>query len=142
MLSRIPFADRMTAGRPASFTPMNSVASGAQAENPYQAGPGKATLSSLSAESRVICNLHWWSDMVEGQRMGAAAGGGRLADLEVIWRQKPKVSGRGYYGHRLAFGPEGYLWISSGDRQAMQPAQTIRSNLGKIVRLLRLDPLP
>ena len=25
------------------------------------------------AESRVICNVHWWSDVMEGQRMGAAA---------------------------------------------------------------------
>ncbi len=25
------------------------------------------------AESRMICNVHWWSDVIEGQRMGAAA---------------------------------------------------------------------
>jgi acid phosphatase (class A) len=25
------------------------------------------------AESRMICNVHWWSDVMEGQRMGAAA---------------------------------------------------------------------
>ncbi len=25
------------------------------------------------AESRMVCNLHWWSDVVQGQRMGAAA---------------------------------------------------------------------
>jgi acid phosphatase (class A) len=25
------------------------------------------------AESRMFCNVHWWSDVVEGQRMGAAA---------------------------------------------------------------------
>jgi acid phosphatase (class A) len=25
------------------------------------------------AESRMFCNLHWWSDVVEGQQMGAAA---------------------------------------------------------------------
>jgi len=64
-----------------------------------------------------------------------ADGGGRLADLEVIWRQSPKVGGRGHYGHRLAFGPDGYLWISSGDRQKLQPAQDMQGNLGKIVRL-------
>src|SRR5690606_16984193 len=32
-----------------------------------------------------------------------AAGGGALENLEVIWRQTPKVEGRGHYGHRLLF---------------------------------------
>jgi aldose sugar dehydrogenase len=62
-------------------------------------------------------------------------GGGALANLEVIWRQQPKVSGRGHYAHRLLFGPDGYLWITSGDRQELNPAQDMQSNLGKILRL-------
>ncbi len=62
-------------------------------------------------------------------------GGGTLADLEVIWRQVPKVSGQGHYAHRLLFGPDGYLWITSGDRQALDPAQDMQTNLGKIIRL-------
>jgi aldose sugar dehydrogenase len=61
--------------------------------------------------------------------------GGELIDLEIIWRQVPKVTGSGHYGHRIAFGPNGYLWISSGDRQKFDPAQDMASNLGKIVRL-------
>ena len=40
---------------------------------------------------------------------------GEFTDLEVVWRQVPKVSGQGHYGHRIAFGPDGYLWISSGE---------------------------
>jgi glucose/arabinose dehydrogenase len=62
-------------------------------------------------------------------------GGGALSSLEVIWRQVPKVSGAGHYGHRIAFGPDGHLWISSGERQQFDPAQDMKSNLGKIVRL-------
>ena len=62
-------------------------------------------------------------------------GGGALSDLEVIWRQVPKVAGRGHFGHRIAFGPDGHLWISSGERQKFDPAQDMQSNLGKIVRL-------
>ena len=61
--------------------------------------------------------------------------GGRLADLEVIWRQNPKVTGRGHFGHRLVFSPDGYLFISSGDRQKFTPAQDMEQNLGKIIRL-------
>ncbi|NNC73205.1 MAG: PQQ-dependent sugar dehydrogenase [Sphingomonadaceae bacterium] len=59
----------------------------------------------------------------------------RLDDVEVIWRQAPKVTGRGHYSHRIAFGPEGHLWISSGDRQKLDPAQDLSNTLGTIVRL-------
>lgn len=58
-----------------------------------------------------------------------------LNELQVIWRQEPKVSGQGHYGHRLAFGPDGMLYISSGDRQKFDPAQDLNQNLGKIIRL-------
>jgi glucose/arabinose dehydrogenase len=62
-------------------------------------------------------------------------GGGALSELQVIWRQVPKVDGRGQYGHRIAFGPDGQLWISSGERQHFDPAQDMHSNQGKILRL-------
>ena len=58
-----------------------------------------------------------------------------LADPEVIWRQYPKVIGDGHFGHRLIFGPNGYLWISSGERKKFDPAQDMYSNLGKVLRL-------
>lgn len=64
-----------------------------------------------------------------------ASGGGALSEFEVIWRQVPKVTGRGHYAHRIAFGPDGKLWISSGDRQKFDPAQDMASNLGKLIRL-------
>lgn len=60
----------------------------------------------------------------------------RLVDLQIIWRQSPKVEGGGHFGHRLAFSPDGrYLYISSGERQAFTPAQDMAANLGKILRL-------
>lgn len=58
-----------------------------------------------------------------------------LGEFEVIWRQYPKVSGRGHYGHRLLFSDDGYLFVSSGDRQKFDPAQDMQGNLGKILRL-------
>lgn len=77
----------------------------------------------------------------DGGRGAAVARGrldaeaGTLEDVEVIWRQVPKVSGNGHYGHRLAFDGDGKLWISSGERQKFDPSQDMASNLGKILRL-------
>lgn len=61
--------------------------------------------------------------------------GGFLTDASVIWRQYPKVVGYGHYGHRLLFDDDGYLWVSSGDRQKFTPAQDMQANIGKILRL-------
>ncbi|HZH04591.1 MAG TPA: PQQ-dependent sugar dehydrogenase, partial [Myxococcaceae bacterium] len=61
---------------------------------------------------------------------------------EVIWRQAPKVSGQGHYSHRLAFGPDGFLWITSGERQKLDPAQDMSTNLGKVIRLREDGAVP
>ena len=87
-----------------------------------------------------------YAEAGEGGTRGAAVARGRLdcqeadactlRDLEVIWRQQPKRSGRGHYGHRLAFSPDGrHLFITNGDRQEFTPAQDMGGTLGKIVRL-------
>ena len=59
----------------------------------------------------------------------------KLENLDVIWRQTPKVSGNGHYSHRLAFSPDGKLFITSGERQKQTPAQSWTQNLGKVIRL-------
>jgi aldose sugar dehydrogenase len=61
--------------------------------------------------------------------------GAALSDVEVIWRQYPKLLGSGHYGHRLLFDDDGYLWISSGDRQKFTTAQDMQANAGKVLRL-------
>jgi glucose/arabinose dehydrogenase len=71
---------------------------------------------------------------------GAAVARGRLEghelkDLKVIWRQVPKTIGRGHFGGRLAFAPDGKLFILSGERMRFDPAQDLASNLGKVVRI-------
>ncbi|MBA6412082.1 PQQ-dependent sugar dehydrogenase [Parahaliea sp. F7430] len=62
-------------------------------------------------------------------------GAATLHDLSVIWRQTPKVTGRGHFAHRIALSDSKELFISSGERQAFDPAQDMSGNLGKIVRL-------
>ncbi len=95
-----------------------------------------------------------WAETGQGDTRGAAVGQGKLVctpggdcaieGLRVIWRQAPKVSGRGHYSHRLAFSPDGkYLFVASGERQKMAPAQDLDNTLGKIVRLdLEGKPAP
>ena len=58
-----------------------------------------------------------------------------LEQIARIWTQQPKVTGRGHYGHRLAFDQNDFLFISSGERQKFDPAQDMSANLGKIIRL-------
>lgn len=67
---------------------------------------------------------------------------GSLSDWEMVWRQFPKVTGVGHYSYRIAFGPDGKLWITSGDRQKFDPAQDLQQNLGKVVRLNADGSLP
>jgi glucose/arabinose dehydrogenase len=75
---------------------------------------------------------------------GAALGYGRLVlgqspprmeGFKVIWRQQPKVDGDGHFSHRVAFGPDGFLYLTSGERQKFDPAQDMGGNLGKVLRL-------
>ena len=73
--------------------------------------------------------------VVARAQLALAGNGGRLENLEILWRHVPKVTGRGHFGHRVVFGPDGYLWISSGDRQKFDPAQDMEANLGKVLRL-------
>lgn len=72
----------------------------------------------------------------------ATLDGNRLADVQVIWRQEPKTVGRGHFGHRLVFGRDGTLFITSGERQRFDPAQSLGSNLGKVVRINRDGTIP
>ena len=107
-----------------------------------QGGLGDVTLHPNFEDNGVIYLSY--AEKGDGNTRGAAVAmatltldtdGGELADVTVIWRQVPKVTGRGHYGHRLLFSPDGYLFISSGERQKFDPAQDMQSNLGKIIRL-------
>ena len=59
----------------------------------------------------------------------------KLEDFKVIWRQSPKVPGNGHFSHRIAFAPDGTMFISSGERQKFDPAQDPNSDLGKIIHM-------
>ncbi len=62
-------------------------------------------------------------------------GDGSLDDVQVIFRQKPKVQGGNHFGGRLVFAPDGKLFVTLGERFTFQPAQDLSVDLGKIVRI-------
>jgi len=81
----------------------------------------------------------------EGGVNGTALGRGRLADnaarledVEVIWRQAPKYASTRHFGSRIAFAPDGKLFVTTGERSDDQfrvKAQALDETLGKVVRL-------
>jgi aldose sugar dehydrogenase len=61
-----------------------------------------------------------------------------LDQVRVIFRAMPTYDGTMHYGSRLAFGPDGTLYITLGERsdKPMRPqAQRLDSDMGKIVRI-------
>lgn len=85
-----------------------------------------------------------YAEAGSGGTSGAAIGYGRLVmgegqprleGFKVIWRQEPKVTGNGHFAHRIAFAPDGTMFVTSGDRQKMEPAQDRNSDLGKIIHM-------
>lgn len=62
--------------------------------------------------------------------------GDSLADLRVIFRQSPAVSGSNHFGSRLAFDREGNLFVTTGERFSHRDeAQNPASHLGKVLRM-------
>lgn len=61
--------------------------------------------------------------------------GNRLTDVQVIFRQQPKLGGGRHFGSRLVFDREGYLYITLGDRGDDDRAQRLDQLVGKVVRL-------
>ncbi len=114
-----------------------------------QGGLGDVILSPDFAETGIIY-LSWveaGADGTFGAVVGRAKldrdGAPKLTGLTPIWEQEPKVTGRGHFSHRMAFSPDGkFLFITSGDRQKMEPAQAMDGQLGKVLRLYPDGTIP
>jgi len=108
--------------------------------------PGEAA-STLTPRTMYLS----WVEAGPDDTRGAVVGRGRMVceehqtcridDMKVIWRQL-KVTGRGHYSHRITFAPDGKtMFVASGERQHMMPAQDTSNNLGSVVHL-NLDGTP
>jgi glucose/arabinose dehydrogenase len=62
--------------------------------------------------------------------------GDRVEAVQVLFRQRPKVSSQHHCGGRLAFARDGRLFVTLGDRFSRKDdAQDPSNHLGKIVRI-------
>jgi glucose/arabinose dehydrogenase len=60
----------------------------------------------------------------------------RLDDVKVIFRQMPTWKSSMHFGSRIAFAPDGNLFVTLGERfVAREKAQDLGTHLGKIVRI-------
>ncbi len=58
-----------------------------------------------------------------------------LENVQVIFRQLPKVDSNGHFGSRMVFGRDGTLFVTTGDRRKFDPSQDLGSHIGKIIRI-------
>src|SRR5688500_10096349 len=67
-----------------------------------------------------------------------SADGRRVDQVTVVFRAQPTYDGDMHFGSRLAFGPDGKLYITLGERSdtPMRPqAQQLSSHMGKMIRI-------
>ena len=72
------------------------------------------------------------STAVARGRLGADA----LEDVQVIWRQTPKVDSQLHFGSRIVFAPNDTMFITTGDRFNQRPkVQDLSTTIGKVIRI-------
>lgn len=62
----------------------------------------------------------------------------RVENVQVIFQAQPTYDGTMHYGSRLAFGPDGMLYITLGERSDIKirpQAQQMNSHMGKTIRI-------
>ncbi len=103
-----------------------------------QGGLLDVTLSPKFSEDKLV---YFSFAEPDGDVAGTAVARGKLGtnkleNVEVIWRQTPKVRSPNHWGSRIVFRPDGTLYVTLGDRFNQRPlVQDLSSTIGKIVRL-------
>ena len=67
---------------------------------------------------------------------------GRLEDLEILFAVRPKSRGGRHFGSRLAFGAQGHLYVTTGERGDPDRAQDPGDAAGSVIRLTEDGAVP
>jgi glucose/arabinose dehydrogenase len=68
-----------------------------------------------------------------------------VADVDVLWQMTPTFESDLHFGSRLAFAPDGKLFITTGERSDLRgraQAQRLDSSFGKVIRIERDGSVP
>lgn len=90
--------------------------------------------------------IYWSYAEAEGGVNGTAVARGKLSlgaapkleNVQVIWRQAPKMDSALHFGGRLVFAPDGKLFITTGERSILAgrvQSQHLDATLGKVIRV-------
>ena len=104
-----------------------------------QAGLLDVVLSPTFADDRLVY-VSFAEPNLRGNKCGTAVARGRLegealVDVEVIYRQEPKLSSGTHVGSRLVFDDEGHLFVTQGDNRVDSAVQSLDKLQGKLVRI-------
>jgi aldose sugar dehydrogenase len=104
-----------------------------------QGGLLDVTIAPDFATSRTVYLSY--SEADEGRLSGTTVAKGQLngtalENVQVIYRQVPKMRGGGHYGSRVVVARDGNLFITQGDRMLWRDsAQSMSAGMGKIMRI-------
>ncbi|MES2669807.1 MAG: PQQ-dependent sugar dehydrogenase [Pseudomonadota bacterium] len=104
-----------------------------------QAGLLDVVLSPGFAKDRLVY-VSFAEPSLRGNKTGTAVARGRLEgdalrDVEVIYRQEPKLSSGTHVGSRLVFDDAGHLFVAQGENRVAEAAQQLDKLQGKLVRI-------
>jgi len=90
--------------------------------------------------------VYWAYAEADGGVNGTAVARGKLVtgpapkleNVQVLWRQAPKMDSALHFGGRLVFAKDGKLFITTGERSILEgrvQAQHLDATLGKVIRI-------
>lgn len=95
--------------------------------------------------------IYWSYSAGTGGEVGTDVARGRLdcqgencsvADVQVIFSQKPKVSAGQHFGSRLVWDRSGNLFVTLGDRGRQDEAQNLGNHIGTVLRITDTGGVP
>ncbi len=104
---------------------------------------GQGGLLDVVLDPGFASNQRIWLSFAEPGKGGTAGtavatatlGDGVVTEVQVMYRQLPKLEGPNHFGSRIAFDGKGHVFISQGERNQKDLAQDLEMLQGKLIRL-------